>query len=73
MLQNPTLTKNTCYLTLTKNETSDKISVNKILCRPIVFDRLGVNPLGWICNIILSIKCANTLYFFYAVFRIIIS
>lgn len=43
MLQNPTLTKNTCYLQLTKNATSDKISVNKFMS----FDRFSVG-LDWI-------------------------
>ena len=33
MLQNPTLTKNTYYLQLTKNEMSDTISLIKKLCR----------------------------------------
>ena len=73
MLQNPPLTKNTCYLKLTKNETSDTISLIKYLCHSIVFRSVWIGSSGWIRDIILGIKCANTLYFFYVIFRIIIS
>lgn len=44
MLQNPTLTKNTYYLQLTKNVMSDTISVIKNYVIRSFFGRFGLDP-----------------------------